>query len=65
MCTVLYVGNMKQQKKAIGIRVHPDLLNKLERICKEENSKIPFGNLTRSSLIERAIVKYINWKEYQ
>ena len=64
-CTQYYIlVSMKQQKKAIGIRVHPDLLDKLEKIRQEENNKTPFANVTRSSLIERAIIKYVKWKEF-
>jgi hypothetical protein len=52
---------MKQQKEAFGIRVHPDLITKLKEIVEKENNKNPFKNITRSEIVERAIIRYVTY----
>ena len=50
-----------KQKQAFGIRVHPDLIQTLEEIVDNENEKNPFSNITRSEVVERAIIRYIDY----
>ena len=50
-----------KKKQAFGIRVHPDLIQNLEEIVDNENEKNPFSNITRSEVVERAIIRYIDY----